>query len=518
MAMDVDIVGGTSGNKAEVAGTNQLKVISETDATNHASNIGGMRFYSENDQGLGAPNGSVVPYLLSPETDDDYRLRVSTDVLLDEEQLSTTAQNFTKHRMDATTFVPTWSAAGYTSQATTPLTTAAANSVLRSWKTFSYQGTETLALDVELSFTYASGAALASPQVIECGFGLLATSTPFDVFDGVYFRLTASGMYFVVRNNSATDNYISSLVLAPDGTGTTIWQPVSGRKYQFIIYVLERTFELWINDPVTGVVWQAADGNVPAGLGTPTASPSLQYFLRHYQATAPAVGAYATLSHINVRRGGSIIASGLGEVAARTIDSILSPGTLTTTLTNTVTTGSIVRPTAAALSNTAAPTGGTGLTGIVLETATLAIGTDGIIAAYQNPALPTTTGTTFPQARRLRIDGVRIGSSVQTAFTAGGFAKHFYIAYGSTALSLAAAADAATVKTYRRILLDLVHAYTATQAAGTLPAMVGSSYMAFKNPIYVNPGEYVALVSYHIGTAGTAGVLQHHYAFDYAWE
>jgi len=207
--MDIDIVGGTSGNKAEVAGTNQLKVILETNATTNPNNIGGVRFYSENDQGLAAPMGTVVPYLQSPETDDDYRLRVSLDTMLDEEQLTTTAQNFTKHRMDATSFVPTWSANGYTTQATTPITTAAANSVLRTWKTFSYQGTETLAVDMELSFTFATGVTLASPQVIEAGVGLLATSTPFDCFDGVYLRLTASGMYMVARNNSATDSYIS---------------------------------------------------------------------------------------------------------------------------------------------------------------------------------------------------------------------------------------------------------------------------------------------------------------------
>jgi len=520
MSMDVDIVGGTSGNKAEVAGSNQLKIIPETNATANAANIGGIRIYSENDQGLAYPYGTAAPYLLSPETDDDYRIRVGIDALLDEEQLSYTSQNYTKHRNDTTTFVPSFSSNGYTTQATTPVTTAAANSVLRTWKTFSYQGTETLSLDVEISYTFASGVALASPQVIECGFGLLATSTPFDAFDGVYFRLTSAGMYLIARNNSASDSYISSPFLAPDGTGLNVWQPVSGRKYQIILYVLDRDFECWINDPVSGSVWLAGDGNVPAGLGTPTASPSLNFFLRHYQATAPAVGAYATLSHYNVRRGGGqSVASSLSDIASRTIESILSPGTLTTTANQAVSGGSITRPSAATASNTAAlltPS----LSGIVLETPTLAAATDGMLISYQNPLLPTTTGTTYAQARRLRIDGVRIGSSVQAAFTGGPISKMFYLAYGSTSQSLAGvSSDTATTKAYRRVQLELVQAYPATAAAGSIPTQNGNSYMTLKNPVYVNPGEWVALVCYDlIGTAVTAGTIQHNISFDYAWE
>ena len=139
--------------------------------------------------------------------------------------------------------------------------------------------------------------------------------------------------------------------------------------------------------------------------------------------------------------------------------------------------------------------------------------------AYQNPPLPTGVGTTFPQTRRLRIDGIRVGTSVQTTLVAAGHAKHFYVAYGSTSLSLAGvAADTATTKAYRRIMLDLVQQYTATQAAGTAPVSTGQTYVAFKNPLFVNPGEFVALCTYHIGTVGSAGVAQHNISFDYTWE
>jgi hypothetical protein len=517
MAMDSTLVGGTSGNKAEVTAANFLKIIPETDALTNSANIGGFRVFGENDGGQAAPYGTVKPYLVSGEIDLDYRKRVVLDVLLDEEEFTYTAQNFTKHAMLATTFVPTWSSNGYTTQATTPITTAAAASSLRTYKTFSIQGTETISLDMSMAFTFATGSALASPIVIEAGLGLFSGTTPYDQVDGVYLRLTSAGMFLVMRKNNNSDTAVAGPFWAPDGLATNVWQPVSGRNYQFILYLHSRNVQLWIGDPTTDLVWLANSLPYPASASAPTASPSLQFFLRQYQATAPSVGAYAALGRYSVRRGGVSTSSSINEQSARTIDSSLSPGTLVTTVGNTVTSGSVTRPSAAALSNTAVTV--SGLSGIMLETATLAIGTDGMIIAYQNPATATATGTTFPQARRLRIDGVRIGSSVQTAFTAGGFVKHFYIAYGSTNVSLAGVtADTVNTKADRRVMLEFTQAYTATQAAGTLPTVVGSPYITFKTPLYVNPGEFVKLCSYHIGTAGVTGVLQHNVSFDYAWE
>jgi hypothetical protein len=517
MAMDISIVGVTSGQHADVAGTNQLKVILETDAEGNAANIGGIRQFAENDEGLAWPYGASAPYLLSPEVDLDYRQRNGNDLLLDDEHISYNVQNFTKHQLVTTTFVPTFSAHGYTTQATTPLTTAAAASVFSTYKSFTLQGTETLSLDFEMAVTFATGVVLASPIVIECGLAINSASTPYDAFDGIYLRLSNSGGYLVLRNNSTADTATAGPFKAPDNTGLNTWQPVSGRTYQYIMYWHSRYLQFWIADPVTGVTWLAANINTPASLGTPTASPSLRLWLRQYQPTAPAVGAYATLGRYSVRRGGMNVASTVPEQTQRVGENIYSPGTLTTTANQAIASGSITRPAAAVPSNTTSLLAS--LSGIVLETATEAVNTDVILMSFLNPLLPTVTQTSFQQARRLRIDGIRIASAVVTAFTAGGFAKFFYIAYGSTALSLAGvAADTASTKAYRRVMLELVHAYTATQAAGTLPASNGQVYMAFKNPFFVNPGEYVALCSYHVGTAGVGGVLQHNIAFDYGWE
>ena len=516
MAMDVDIVGGTTGNKMEVNTFNSGKVVLETNANSNAANIGGVRTYSEVDQGLAAGLGTVTPFLLSPEVSGEYRTRSEHDTLLDEESFVYTAQNFTKHRLDATTYAPTWNATGFNTNPTNLLTAAAA-ATLRTYKTFSIVGTEILSLDVEAAFTYAAGTLLPANTVIEFGLGLGAVATPYDWFDGAYLRLTPSGTYLVIRNNSSSDTAITGLLFAPDSTGTTIWQPVSGRKYQFIIYLSTRSVELWISDPVTGLTWLAGSLNTPAGYGAPVASPAVQFIARQYQATAPTIASNITLGRYSVRRGGQIIASGLGESEARIAESIYAPGTLTTTANQTITSGSITRPAAAVPTNTTALV--TSLSGIVLETITLAIGTDGILMAFQNPALPTATGATYAQQRRLRIDGVRIASSVQTVFVSTVFSKYFYIAYGSTSVSLAGvAADTVNTKAYRRVMLDLVQSYPANAAQGTLPTQNGFSYMAFKNPLYVNPGEFVALVTYDLGVVPTSGVIQHQIAFDHTWE
>lgn len=37
-------------------------------------------------------------------------------------------------------------------------------------------------------------------------------------------------------------------------------------------------------------------------------------------------------------------------------------------------------------------------------------------------------------------------------------------------------------------------------------------------PIFVNPGEFVQLVTKHVGTAGTTGTIAHVVTFVYGWE
>ena len=58
---------------------------------------------------------------------------------------------------------------------------------------------------------------------------------------------------------------------------------------------------------------------------------------------------------------------------------------------------------------------------------------------------------------------------------------------------------------------------TATQAANTA-IQQPTTYIAFDEPIYVNPSEFVSIANNWFGTAPTAGVAAYTYQFVYSWE
>ena len=164
-------------------------------------------------------------------------------------------------------------------------------------------------------------------------------------------------------------------------------------------------------------------------------------------------------------------------------------------------------PTAAVPTNTTAALG-SGLGGQFWETDTLAVTTDGVISSYQVPA-----ATVNAQGRRLVLYGVKIVSSVQTVLTGGGYVANWSLAFGHTAVSLATT-EAAATKAPRRVALGK-QTVAAAAAALTLLATVEQR---FATPIYVNPGEFIQTVKKKVGTAPSAGVIDHQVTFDYGWE
>jgi len=494
------LLGWTSNNGVEVTSTNRLKV-DLADAVLAPEQVGAVRAFNENDAGqsLGAPT------LISGEIDLDYRQRSGGDLLLDDEQLNYTTQNFTKFGMYATTYAPTHTIQGWNSNPSNLLTAGAAV-LYKTWKTFAMEGTQTLGFDIEGAFTYASGASMASGQLIEFGWGMTAITTPYDWFDAFFIRTTNAGSVGVIRNNSNSDSAVSATILAENGA--TVWVPVSGRKYQFIPYITPRVCQLWINDPITETVFLAVSMPTPVGFGAPTSSGAAPFCIRQYQVSAPAVAAQFTLSRFSARRGGLVTTTTLDAQGARALESAGNKiGSLAVTQIQAITSGSITRPAAAVPSNTASTLASLG--GIYVETGTLALATDAILMSYLNPALPTAVGTTLNPNRRIRINGVSVASGVTTAFATGGFSKFFYLAIGSTAVSLAGVtADTVTTKSYRRIHLPIVQHYTATHAPGA-SNNASMTYFELPTPEYINPGEYVALVTYHQGVVGTAGVITH---------
>jgi hypothetical protein len=155
---------------------------------------------------------------------------------------------------------------------------------------------------------------------------------------------------------------------------------------------------------------------------------------------------------------------------------------------------------------------GAGLGGQLWETWTAALTIDAIICSYQVPA-----GSVSVPGKRLVITGISLSTYVQTVLAGGPMNQQYSLAWGHTAIALNTA-EASNTKAPRRLALpQFTQTITAAQAVNTIVAQVAPT-ITFQNPIYVNPGEFVQLVSKKVGTVGTAGVLAHQVLFDYGWE
>jgi hypothetical protein len=467
------------------------------------SAVGAAVMASENDSGA----FTGTPFLYSPEADVDYRLRMAVDTLLDSEIFNYTAQNTGKYNMLATGYVPSFTNSAFNTNPTNVLTSGSGVQ-MRTYATFPVTGTGTLSIDFEGSF---SGAPVAN-HVTEIGAFLPAAAVTGAPIDGVFLRLNTSGMVGVVSYNG-TENVTSVFPIA-FGSGTP-YTFTANKRYQFIVYVCQREVFFWINAGAGAEL--VARMVTPIANSQPCASSALPFSVRQYNSGVVVSPPNFQLGSYSVRLGGADFKNQIGVNTNGYVGAYqgLSGGTLGSLQFGTVTTGSIVPPTAAVPTNTTAALG-SGLGGTFYETVSLAAATDGIITSYQVPALITAAAATYTPQRRLRITGVSLASFVQTVVAGGPYVARFYIAFGHTAVSLQTP-EAATTKAARRVMLPFLQLVTAAQAVSTLVAQNVYTFN-FDNPIYVNPGEFVQLVTTHTGTVGTTGTVAHQVTFDYTWE
>lgn len=496
MALDTNLRGSTSGNGAEVTAANRLKVELESDAYTDPLLIGSVRAMGEVDGGF----LTAVPLLRPLEVDADYRARVSQDCLFDEEVFNYTAQNTGKHNFAATTMAATWTAGQFTTNSGA-ITTTTTGVQLSTYAFFPCTGTTTLSLDTEMAFS-------GQPKTntfVEWGIGQAGTQLIAPA-DGVFFRLSSAGLQGICSYNGTE----TSTGVFPLSGGTGTWVYTDNKRYQFIIYQSMVEAMFWVNDG-TGAV---AMGRLPL----PTAQPRMsmgaggQVFFKHRIVGGAASGSLqAYVGAYNVRQGGVNFTTTPSTSGSRTLGAYqgLSGGTMGT-LANYA---NSANPTAAVPTNTTAALG-SGLGGQFWETASLAVNTDGVIQSYQVPV-----ATVNLPGRRLVIRGIGLMSYIQTVIAGGPFVAQWSLAFGHTAVSLATA-EAATTKAPRRVALPaFTQVVTAAQAVSTMVSQPGGSFVDLGDaPIFVNPGEFVQLVTKHVGTAGTTGTIAHVISFVYGWE
>jgi hypothetical protein len=489
------LIGWASGNGVEVTPENRLKV-ALADAFLAPKEVGGVRIFGENDAG----QITGGPVLVSPEMDIDYRLRVSQDLMLDDEVFNYTAQNTGKHQYLNTTMTATWTAGNLTLNAS-GITTAATGAQVATYATFPNNGTNTLSADCEVAFSLL-------PQTntfVEIGLGLPGTAVTAPT-DGVFLRLTSAGMQLVTSNNGTETS-----IPAPLADGAGLWTYSPDKKYQFIVYQGMTKAVFWVNDG-TGA---EALGEIPlpAGQGRMTMAQNLQFFVKQRIVGGAAGGALQTkVGAYCVRIGGSNLTSTFSTQGNRIYGSY--QGGSGGTMGSLATYPNSTNPTAAAPSNTALtanlPAGLGGQGSVVAAVAAI---TDGIWANYAIPAPTVNLPGRRLVLRGVKLDLVNLGAAVATTATV----IQFSLAYGHTNVSLATT-EAANAKAPRRVALGIA-SWAIGAAIGANPQTGPITLDLGDAPIFINPGENLALVGKFLaGTATASQVINFTYTPIYGWE
>lgn len=413
--------------------------------------------------------------------------------MLDQEQFNYTSQNTGKHSHAFTTLTATVSAAGLLTNSGN-ITTTTTGMTFGTFAFFPVGGTQTAVCETSVAFTAQPNA----NTVIDFGLFLRGATTAFAPLDGVYFRMTSSGMFGVI-NISGVE---TSSAVFPLALGAGTWAYTNNQVNRYLIQVNNVSTTFWINNYLMGEI------PTPVGASFACKALALPWSVRHaIVGGAAGAATQALISDYRVFVRGSQYADRLSIVGQRVLGSY--QGLSGNTMGSLATYPNSTNPTAAAPSNTALTAnlpGGFGGQGLV--TAAVAAATDGIWGSYQNPA-----GSVLVQGRRIAIrgvyiDAVNMGAAVATTATT----IQFSLAFGHTAVSLATAETGsfvtATAKAPRRIALGIM-TWPVGAAIGAQPQS-GRMFADFgDSPVYVNPGEFVALVGkFIVGTATASQTIQ----------
>jgi hypothetical protein len=454
MALDTNIVGSNLD-----AGGN-VKVTLTTNPTY----MGGALMFSENDPG----DVTGTPFIRSPETSHDYRLRVGVDSIWDEDVFNYAAQNFNKHKYTNSTMTITWAGGFLTTNAIS--STAATNTCqLQTYRHFPMQGGGGIYCEMSIALTNNP----VTNSVIDFGLflpGATGANTP---LDGVYFRVNNTGISGVVNYNTAEQVELLTFT------------PTINEVYKYVISVSPDEVEFWINDVLYAAVPKAAI----AGASMYTASNP--FAIRQHNTGIPSGNISAKVSNYtigfadmdNVRlwasnkcgQAMSAVNFPSGMAAGNTANNVLNtvPGTVTLTAS-----------TAPATNN---------LGGSFVFAAPAGTENDFPLFAFQNP-----TPSAAITGRNLVIRGVWVDTwnqVVAVATTPTIF--QWSVATGSTASTLATT-DGAASRLPKRVHLG-VQSYVVGAAVGYSAPRVDCNFDA---PLVVEPGCFFhVILRVPVGTA-----------------
>lgn len=443
--------------------------------------VGSVRLMSENDAGT----LTGAPYLKSPETSSDYRLRVGIDSILFEDVFNATTQNSNLWYHIFATMTCSQPGAGTLNFGTVQGTTAAHGAVMRTYQYFPLINTAPLAVEFYGGQTIAP---IVAGEVWLCGLGLPSAAITRPT-DGVWFKFTINGVEGIIAFNGT--EYTTGIIVP-------FANVIVGEMDKWVIVIGEREVEFWAGDVFLG------EKEIPSGNAVPWLGVSAPLFMQKYN-----TGAVNNTNQMRMARAGVTLTDlainkpwgqSLGTMS-RSLYVGQNGQTMGSTAGNSGTTAAI--PATSAGSNTTPNALMAGLGGIFQMTAQAsAAGASGDMIAqyYLNPV-----STINITGRNLVITGAKIstlnyGAAVATTATS----LVWGVAYGHVSNSLAAA-DKASFAT------DTTHAprhvFLGTQYA-PIGAVIGQQYTGDIStvwtdaPIVVRPGEYLsATVRFLVGTA-----------------
>lgn len=453
----IRIEGNTSGHVAEVNMDNELYV--RTTAT--PENAGFTTILSENDPGT--ITGSR--FVLSPETSDDYRLRVGIDSVTFNELFPGTTLN--SSLWTAPTSVMTISvSSGFATLNANSSTANGAVARLSSYKFFQTFMSYPLYFEAAVQFPFAP----VANNVTEFGFGIASgTSTP---TDGAFFRFTAAGTFVAVANYNGSETTSSTLSFASlIGANKTV---------HVVITIQEGNAYYWIDNVLVATIPISLAGSAV------TSAYSLPLLFRTYNTGVTAQAQQLKIGMVGISIGDMQNSKDWSEVASGAGWSATQWSTGATSVGSTAQWTNNANPASAQPTNTTAALG-TGFGGIFLAQVNgLAITTDYIISSFQNPM-----GTSTAPGRNLYITGVSVSSVWKGATNAATIQTWVVGAcWGHTSVSLATT-ETAVSKAPRKMLFG-------TQ---TIPGSAAIGTMAtpeieenFVTPVVIFPGEYFQVV------------------------
>jgi hypothetical protein len=480
--MSISIIGK---NGTDIATTANGVPVFTGDASAAPAGVGGVRLFSEND------DGSITgdPYLKSPETSPDFRLRVGVDTVLLTDTFNATTQNTTLWSYTAATLTCT-QPGGYLQFGTVQGTANAHGAFVRSFQYFPLIGTAPLSVE----FSGASNtASMVANEVFYAGLGLPSAGGVAPT-DGCWFKMNATGLYGELQYNNNTVVQVTLMA-------TQIPLATNSR---FAMVVGEEEIEFWVNDVLYGEI------AIPVAYGQPFMQGSLPVFMQKLCTGVVANTNVIRLTDVTVSlmdlatsKPWAHQVAGMGQHALFGQNGH-TQGKTTLWTNNTA-------PTAVALTNTAAAF--TGLGGIVAVLPTLTANNDGKLITYQNP-VPSINIT----GRNLYITRVTLNGAVSVILAGGPVIYALALAVGHTATTLATGETAsfATATTHApRVMQIGMQSYAATAAVGTLGGVVD---LNLDVPIVVRPGEFVDIVARNIGTVTTTGAITFVISIGGYWE